>query len=237
MSGDLKLFRTEEDYGYELERLGEDKRRRYRRFTLSALSSIPWIGGFLSAFANVDAEKEQDAVNELQRQWLEEHRRKMEQLVRTLRKVVLRLEELGDLAQERLEDPSYLALVEHGFRTWDEAVTESKRDLIRTLLTNAAGTKLCSDDVVRLFIAWIDTYHEIHFAVLGHIQREPGITRGEVWSRIYGEHVREDSAEADLFKLVFRDLTMGGVIRQRRETTTTVSSCGRPHERKGPRRT
>ena len=52
----------------------------------------------------------------------------MEQLVRTLRKVVLRLEELGDLAQERLEDPSYLALVEHGFRTWDEAVTESKRD-------------------------------------------------------------------------------------------------------------
>jgi hypothetical protein len=30
--------------------------------------------------------------------------------------------------------------------------------------------------------------------------------------------VREDSPEADLFRLLFRDLTTGGIIRQHRET-------------------
>ena len=36
---------------------------------------------------------------------------------------------------------------------------------------------------------------------------------------IHGEIVREDSAEADLFRLLIRDLSTGGVVRQTRQTT------------------
>ena len=32
------------------------KKRKFARFTLAALSSIPWVGGFLSATAALDAE-------------------------------------------------------------------------------------------------------------------------------------------------------------------------------------
>ena len=40
-----------------------------------------------------------------------------------------------------------------------------------------------------------------------------------MWDSVHGESVREDSAEADLFKLLIRDLSTGGVIRQHRDTT------------------
>ena len=42
----------------------------------------------------------------------------------------------------------------------------------------------------------------------------------EIWTALYDREVREDSAEADLFKLLFRDLSTGGVIRQERDTDT-----------------
>ena len=87
------------------------------------------------------------------------------------------------------------------------------------MVSNAAGTRLCSDDVVRLFIDWLDKYHEAHFAVIREIYQNPGCTRYDIWVAIHGEMVREDSAEADLFKLLIRDLSTGGVIRQARETT------------------
>lgn len=36
-------------------------------------------------------------------------------------------------------------------------------------------------------------------------------------TNLYGQTPREDSAEADLFKLLIRDLSTGGVIRQERD--------------------
>jgi hypothetical protein len=45
-----------------------------------------------------------------------------------------------------------------------------------------------------------------------------GVTRGRIWEKIGKEEVREDSAEADLFRLLIRDLNIGGIIRQLRET-------------------
>jgi hypothetical protein len=39
-----------------------------------------------------------------------------------------------------------------------------------------------------------------------------------MWQNIHGKEVREDSAEADLFKLLVHDLSVGRVIRQHRET-------------------
>jgi hypothetical protein len=40
-----------------------------------------------------------------------------------------------------------------------------------------------------------------------------------MWREVHGREVAENSAEADLFKLLVRDLSTGGVIRQHRDTT------------------
>jgi hypothetical protein len=50
------------------------------------------------------------------------------------------------------------------------------------------------------------------------VYRHPGVTRGEIWDNLGKPDVREDSADADLFKMLVRDLSTGGVLRQVRET-------------------
>lgn len=54
--------------------------------------------------------------------------------------------------------------------------------------------------------------------MIGAIYNTGGITRGAIWRKIGKGQVREDSADADLYKLLFRDLSTGSVIRQHRET-------------------
>lgn len=217
----------------ELDRtLGGDRQRRYHRFLMAALGSVPWVGGFIAAAAALSAETGQQKINELQRDWLEEHQQKLAELARTLVEIVERLESFGEEIQRRIQSEEYLALVRRAFRTWDQADTQEKRRLIKNLLMNAGGTTLCPDDLVRLFIQWIDYYHEAHFAVIRAVYKAPGSTRADMWESVHGAQVREDSAEADLFRLLVRDLSTGSVIRQHRETT----SDGR-FLRKGPVRT
>lgn len=222
LSGELAPLKSEAEIEAArvalAERLSQQTSGRYSRVILAALSSIPWIGSLLSAAATYQGDLEQGQHNELHRLWLEEHRAKLEGLARTLASIVDRFDSLGDEIEDRVTSPEYLNLVRQAFRSWDSAATDEKRDFIRKLLTNAGGTKLCSDDLVRLFISWIDLYHESHFAVIRAIYREPGSTRARIWESIHGGDVREDSAEADLFKLLVRDLSTGGVIRQQRAT-------------------
>jgi len=194
------------------------RKAKYGRFALAALGSIPWVGGLLGAIANLHSETEQGRISDLQRQWIEEHRERLNELAHALSEIVNRLEQLGPTVDERLQSENYLNLVRHGFRTWDQAATAEKRKLVQQLLSNAGGTNITSDDVVRLFIEWIDHYHETHFAVIREVHRNPGATRAQIWQAIRGNQPREDSAEADLFKLLIRDLSTGSVIRQHRET-------------------
>jgi len=201
-----------------VQKLRGGKNRRYGRFALAALSSIPWVGGVISAIASFSAEKDQEGINDLQKLWMEGHEEKIRELADTLTDIFARLEGFGDEIQERIESPTYLALVREAFRSWDQADTQEKKQMLKTLITNAAAIKLCPDDLVRLFIHWIDQYHETHFMVIKEIYRAPGSTRGQIWDRIRGPRTREDSAEADLFRYLIRDLSVGGVIRQERET-------------------
>lgn len=218
----------------ELERRGADRWGRYRRLTLAALAGIPWVGGLLSAMSALDSEKAQATVNALQQQWLEQHRQKIDELGQDLAEILARLDSLGALAEERVQEDSYLHLVQHGFRVWDRSATREKRELIKRLLTNAGATRLSSDDVVRLFVDWIDQYHEIHFAVIRAIYRNPGMTRAGVWEEISGAEVRDDSPEADLFKLMMRDLSTGSVLRQARDTDQEGRFLRKPYrERRG----
>jgi len=109
-------------------------------------------------------------------------------------------------------------LVKKAFQNWSRIDTDYKRIKVRNLLSNAAATDLVSDDVVRLFLDWIDTYSDFHFQVMGVIANNAPIGRGEIWNALGRPQVREDSADADLYKLLIRDLSMGGVVRQERET-------------------
>lgn len=187
------------------------------KFVLAALGSIPWVGGFLSAAASYKAEEGSLKQDSLQTQWLEEHHQKLGALRKTLEDIQTRFESFGATIEERIQSDEYLLLVRKAFRAWDEADTQEKRRYIANVITNAAGTRVCSDDVVRLFLDWLELYHEAHFAVIRGIYSNPGSSRFEIWSNLYGETPREDSAEADLFKLLIRDLSTGGVIRQERD--------------------
>jgi hypothetical protein len=195
------------------------KRKVVEKFVLAALSSIPWVGGFISAAASLKVDQRNSEKDSLQTKWLEEHSKKMQVLAGALTDVAGRLDNLGDTIDDRIQSEEYLVLVRSAFRTWDRAETEDKRRYVANLVANAAGTRLCSDDVVRLFIDWLNLYHETHFAVMREIYSNPGATRFEIWEDLYGSPTREDSAEADLYKLLIRDLSTGGVIRQERETT------------------
>lgn len=193
-------------------------KKRISRFILSALSSIPWVGGFLGATAALHAEIEQSKLNEIQRLWLQEHQEKIEKLGQTIYGIISRLENFDSTVHERMDSPEYQDLVKKGFRVWDNSDTDEKRDYIKNLLANSCASTLCTDDVIRLFIDWIGLYHEAHFYVIKEIYQNRGISRGQIWDKIKGTRPREDSAEADLYKMLIRDLSMGGVIRQFRET-------------------
>ncbi len=195
------------------------KRRILEAIALAALGSIPWVGGVLAAAATFkfgEADVRHDA---LRNQWLEEHHQKLNLLRATLSEVFGRIQSLGEEINERLGSQEYLGLIRKAFREWDQADTDEKRKLIVQLVTNAAGTRVCSDDILRLFLDWIKTYHEAHFAVIREVHKNQGPTRYDIWTAVYGEaRPREDSAEADLYKMLIRDLSTGGVIRQARET-------------------
>lgn len=204
----------------ELEATAPSKKKRiFQKFALAALGSIPWVGGFISAAVSLKTEEGDMKADNLQTKWLEEHDHKMNRLGATMNDIGSRFESLGEEIDERIQSEEYLDIVRKAFRTWDMADTDEKRGYVANLITNSAGTRLCSDDVVRLFIDWLGLYHEAHFAVIREIYKSPGVTRFDIWSELYGETPREDSAEADLYKLLIRDLSMGGVIRQERETT------------------
>ena len=192
-----------------------------KKFVLAALGAIPWVGGFIAAAASIRSDEAAATADDLRTNWLEEHEKRFVQLGETLRTIVDRFESLGPDIEERIQSPEYLSLVRQAFRTWDEAETDEKRQYVANLITNCAGTRLCSDDVIRLFVTWMDLFHEAHFAVIREIHQNPGSTRFDVWVGIYGDKglPREDSAEADLYKMLIRDLSTGGVIRQARDTT------------------
>lgn len=89
--------------------------------------------------------------------------------------------------------------------------------MLRKLITNAGGVSISRDDLVKMFIDWIEKYHEFYFLVIKEIHQNPNITRRQILMNIRGDISTDSSAEADLFKLLIDDLTQGRVIRQTRE--------------------
>jgi hypothetical protein len=203
---------------FEIEKAEPSKRNRIlEKFLLAALSSIPWVGGVLSAAESYRSEEGATRLNHLQTEWLKEHQKKLALLGETLQEIVTRLSEIGSEIDDRIESEEYLTLVRKAFRIWDESDTEEKRRLLGNVIKNAAGTRATPDDVIRLFLDWIKIYNEVHFALIREIFENPGSTRFDIWTGLYGEIPREDSSSADLYKYLIRELSTGGVIRQERD--------------------
>jgi hypothetical protein len=196
--------------------LGKGNGPKAARFALACLGAIPGVGGAISGAAASWSEEEQAEYNRIFAAWLKLQEDEIREIGITIFEVMARIDQSNEEIRKRIESPEYLQLVKKCFRDWSAAESEEKRRLIRNLLSNAAATTICSDDVVKMFIAWIDMYSEAHFAVIRQVFKSQGATRQEIWNAIHGKSVREDSADADLFKLLIHDLSTGHVIRQHR---------------------
>lgn len=216
----IEELRAEEFIVHDIELLkNSDRWKKYGRLIANAMGAIPWVGTLMSIGAARSGEKSQGAVNQIYEEWLKVHKEKIGYLIDSLDEVAGRLENVSDELEARIESEEYLGLVRRAFRSWDSAETMEKQSYIVNLISNAAATRLCPDDMIRLFNDWLDRYHEAHFKVIREIYQNPGCTRYNIWTSVSGELPREDSAEADLFRLLIRDLSTGGVVRQSRETT------------------
>lgn len=191
------------------------------RFALSFISGlVPFGGGAIGGLASAWSEKESDDFKKVLAAWLKLQEEEIIEIGRTLYEILIRLDLNDANINERIQSPEYLGLVKKSFKDWSATESEDKRVLIRNLLVNSATSTLTTDDVVRLFIEWIEKYSETHFKIIKEIyaNSNTGISRYHIWMNLQGIIVREDSPEADLFKLIIHDLSMGHVIRQFRPT-------------------
>lgn len=149
----------------------------------------------------------------------------------TMIEVVTRLDLHDEQIKQRIRSSEYQSLVRKCFREWSAAESESKRIFVRNILANAAASNLTSDDVVRMFLEWLKNFSDMHFEVIGAIYNRSGITRGGMWRQIGRGKAREDSAEADLFKLLIRDLSTGSIIRQHRSRDRFGNALPKPRSK------
>lgn len=212
---------------------GNAQRNKYVRFLVSAMSGIPWVGPLLGAGASLNNEADQGKEMTLIQEWLKIHEEKLRELAEAVGRIAERMAKFDEgAAQSRLGDARYLGLVRRGFRVWDRAETAEKRAMVVAVLSNAGSTSLTSDDVVRLFLDWMDRYDEMHFAVIREVYKQVSPTRLTIWEAIRGDLPRENSADADLYRLLVDELSQGRIIRQARD----VDSQGRFLKRAGGRK-
>src|SRR5258708_31319966 len=189
------------------------------RMILNAASgAIPFAGGILSAAASAWSERDQQRVNEVLHHMIAMLQAEMQEKEKTILEITARIDMNDEKVSERIKSSEYQALLRKAFRDWAGTESEQKRIYIRNILSNAAAATIASDDVIKLFLDWINDYSELHFLVIGAIYNSAGITRGGIWRKLGRQPVREDSSDADLFKLIIRDLSTGGIARQHRET-------------------
>lgn len=198
----------------------------------AASGLIPFAGGALSAAASAWSGKGQNTINEFFQHWIEMLRDEILEKEKTIIEIATRLDLQDKTIIDRMNSGQYQSLLKKAFREWAAAESESKREFVRNILANAAATELVSDDVVKMFLDWLKIYSEFHFQVISAVYNDDGITRGGVWRKLGRSQVREDSADADLYKLLIRDLSMGGIIRQHVER----DYYGRPIPKKAVRR-
>lgn len=105
--------------------------------------AIPGIGGMLSAAAAYWSEQEQQHINRVFEQWFQMLEEELREKGQTIIGIMARLDMKDRRTRERIESPEYRALMKKAFRNWQNVDTESKRQKVRNLLSNAAASTLC----------------------------------------------------------------------------------------------
>lgn len=190
--------------------------------------AIPFVGGILSAVAGCWSEAEQDKINLMLLNWVKMIEEEMVEKTKTIEEVIERIDMHSQEETERMASPEYQSILKKTFRNWSTVDSEEKRILIRNILANSVCSHVASDDVVKMFIDWIDNFSELHIKVISAIYNSNGITRAQIWQKLGKAAVREDSADADLFKLIIRELSTGGIIRQHRDVTYDGQFINKP---------
>jgi len=180
----------------------------------AASGLIPLASGMLSAAASAWSGHDQDRMNNFFTHWIQMLRDEILEKEQTIIEIAQRIDLQDQKIAARMDSAAYQSLLKKAFREWSAAESDNKREYVRNILSNAAATSLVSDDVIKMFLDWLKTYSEFHFQVISAVYDNAGITRGGIWRKLGRQSVREDSADADLYKLLIRDLSMGGIIRQ-----------------------
>jgi hypothetical protein len=176
------------------------------------------VAGTVAGSMGAWSEAEQSRINQLLGECLRLQRKQIDDITRNVMQIMMRLNLDEDATAARVESPEYQNLLRRAFRLWTFVESEERREYLRRLLTHAGDPRLNEDDYIRLFIDWIGRYSELHFRVIKELHQNPGSTRADIWNSIHGQEVREDSKEADIFKCLISDLSIGHVIRQERQT-------------------
>lgn len=188
------------------------------------------LGSLYMSVSNRWHDRDQERANRFFHEWLRMLQDEVREKEATIIEIMARLDLQDERIAERVQSSEFQSLVRKTFRDWAGAESNEKRIWIRNILANAAGSKTSSDDVVRMFIDWIGKYSELHFQVIGQIYQAQGrgISRGMIWKNLQRPPARDDSADADLYRLLFRDLSMGGIIRQHREVNYAGQFLAKP---------
>ena len=142
--------------------------------------AIPFAGGLFSAIAGAWSEYEQEKANRFFEYWIKMLEDEIKEKERTILEIMARLDLADEEITKRVESREYQSLVKKTFREWSGAESNEKRKYIRNILANAASCQVSSDDVLLMYIDWINQYSEMHFQVIGAIYNSSGITCGEI---------------------------------------------------------
>jgi hypothetical protein len=175
------------------------------------------IGGGIGAATGIISDKKQAETNKLLAACAKEMRESLEELRGTVMQVIVSIKASEDQFVSRVEDPRYQELIRKAFTGWSRGQSDEKREMIRRLLAHAAEVPDPDYDLFKLFFDWLQRYNELHFRVIRAMKEANRPTRLQIWELMGGSRIRDDSAEADVFKCLILDLTFGHVIRQAKE--------------------
>jgi hypothetical protein len=183
---------------------------------------IPFVGGFFSAVATHLGEEEQSRVNDFLKFQIKMLKEDQEEKWLTFIEIIQRIDWQDEEIVKKVNSDEFESLCKKAFRAWGAIGSEDKRKYVRNILVNSASDTQTGYEVIKLFLDWIQKYSELHFNIMKAIYNKNGITRYNIWKSLYPNQQipRDDSQEADLYKLVIHDLSTGGIIRQDRDVNS-----------------
>ena len=190
------------------------------RGALSAAGgAIPFAGGLLFAAAGVWSDTEQARAMETLRAWIKMLEDELQEKQLTILDIIARLDMHDEQINERVKSIEISRFSRRRSGVGRDREHQEAGIYPEDSTNAAAPIRLVSDDVVSpLSIGYRITRSSISPSLASYINAQalPAPKSGTTWVKVRSE---KTWPEADLFKLLVRDLSTGGIIRQHREPT------------------